>query len=77
MPPKFIINQRLIRFWARLISGKQRKLSYLLYELMLWDSNINVFVYNWIKNSETILNSIGMSIQNKKSLSSNRNRTLK
>ena len=49
MPLKLIINNKIICFWARLISGKQRKLLYLLYELMLWDSNINGFEYNWIK----------------------------
>ena len=64
MPLKLIINQRIIRFWARLISGKHRKLSYLLYELIY----IYIYIYIYtdsctigLNNTETILNNLGMS----------------
>ena len=61
MPLKLIINQRIISFWDRIITGKQTKVSALLHELMLWDSTVKGLSYKWTRNIENIFNNLGMS----------------
>ena len=60
-PLKFLIQQKIISFWARIVMGKQTKISFLLHELMLRDQLLNKHNYTWINNIKTILNNLGMS----------------
>ena len=49
-PLKLIIQQRIIGFWARIVSGKQTKIYFLLYQLMFNDSLLHNYHYIWIKH---------------------------
>jgi hypothetical protein len=60
-PLKFLIQQKIISFWARIVTGKQTKISFLLHELMLRDQFLNGHNYTWINNIKSILNNLGMS----------------
>ena len=54
MPIELTIYRIMVCYWARLISGKESKLSTLLYKIMLNDHLTNGTNYNWIntvKNS--------------------------
>ena len=53
MPIKLTIYRRMVCYWARLISGKQSKLSTLLYKIMLNDHLTNGTNYNWINTAKT------------------------
>ena len=65
MSLKLIINQRIISFWARIITDKQTKLSPLLHELMLWDSTIKVLSYKLTRNIENIFNNSAIALSPK------------
>ena len=60
-PISVIMKVRMIRFWWRILNGKEFKLSYLLYKLMY----INLINYGyenkWLSFIQNILNSCGMS----------------
>ena len=60
-PLALIIQQRIMGFWARIISGKQTKLSSLLYQLMLNDSLLHNYYYKWMEHVEDIFNNLGMT----------------
>ena len=54
------IKTRLISFWGRLNSGKETKLSYILYKLcyhMSINDNVN---FSWLNRIKTILNECGI-----------------
>jgi len=55
------INKRLIKFWTRLIQGKQSKLSNLTYRLLksLYDDEI--YKSRWIKKIRSILDNCGLT----------------
>jgi hypothetical protein len=61
MPVELIIHRRMICYWARVISGKQSKLSLLLYKAMIKDNNINGINYKWITFIKQTLDHLGMS----------------
>ena len=60
-PLALIIQQRIIGFWARIIAGKQTKISFLLYQLMLNDYFLHNYHYKGMKHVEDIFNNLGMS----------------
>jgi hypothetical protein len=60
-PLKYIIQQRMISFWARMVSGKRTKSSFLLHQLMLHDSFLYEHNYKWMKHVEDIFNHLGMT----------------
>ena len=60
-PLALIIQQKIIGFWARIISGKQSTISFLLYQLMSNDSLLHTYHYKWMKHVENIFNNMGMT----------------
>ena len=60
MPIELTIYRRMVCYWARLISGKQSKLSTLLYKIMLNDHLTNGTNYNWINTVKNTLDNLGM-----------------
>ena len=60
-PIKLIIHKRQICYWARVVSGKQSKLSVLLYKIMMKDHIKNETNYKWITAVKYILDNLGMS----------------
>lgn len=61
VPVELNIHRRMVCYWARLISGKQSKLSFLLYRFMLTDHVTNKINYNWLTSIKHILEHLGMS----------------
>ena len=57
-PLHITIKSRMIGFWNRLITGKETKLSFSIYKIML---NIPNFESKWVKSIKTILNEVGRS----------------
>ena len=60
MPIELTIYRRMVCYWARLISGKQSKLSALLYKIMLNHNLTNGTNYNWINTVKNTLDNLGM-----------------
>ena len=54
------LYRRMVCYWARLISGKQSKLSALLYHIMLNHNLTNGTNYNWINTVKNTLDNLGM-----------------
>ena len=42
------IKLRMLNYWASIINGKQNKISYLLYKIMLKDTNTGLYQHKWI-----------------------------
>jgi hypothetical protein len=57
-PLSILVKCRMINFWNRLITGKQSKISYILYKYMLEIPN---FESKWINGIKSILNETGMT----------------
>ena len=53
------IKLRMLNFWASLINGKQNKISYLLYKIMLKDTETGLYQHKWINFIRDILTSVG------------------
>ena len=51
----------MVCYWAHIISGKQSKLSFLLYRFMLTDNVTHKMNYNWLTSIKHILDHLGMS----------------
>jgi hypothetical protein len=60
-PLKYSINTRMISYWGRLLTGKENKLSVVLYKTMLKQSSNNVESYQWLDKVKSILNECGLS----------------
>ena len=58
--PLFInIKNRMISYWMSIVNGKQPKLSYLLYNILYYETNIGNYEHKWIKCIKEILISVG------------------
>ena len=55
-PVEIVVQTKMISFWVRLLLGKQSKISYILYQYMLHNSNQN---FKWLNKIKEILNSVG------------------
>ncbi len=55
------IKCAMMSFWARLITGKTTKLSYIMYKCLLHLDQVGVFTSPWIKCIKNICNDCGMS----------------
>jgi hypothetical protein len=53
-----IIRQRIIMYWAKLVSDKQHKISVIMYNLLFSDSNNE---YDWLKYVKTSLDNLGLN----------------
>ena len=60
-PISVIMKVRMIRFWCRILNGKEFKLSYLLYKLMYINFTNYGYENKWLSFIQNILNSCGMS----------------
>ena len=60
-PSDILIKARMIGFWKRVITGKQDKISSVLYRLILDMHMRNTFHSKWLSFIENILNSCGFS----------------
>ena len=60
-PSDILIKARMIGFWKRVITGKQDKISSVLYRLILEMHMRNTFHSKWLSFVENILNSCGFS----------------
>jgi len=60
LPIELIIYRRMVCYWARLLSGKNSKLSTLLYKVMLNDYIVNGTEYKWVITIKNILENLGM-----------------
>ena len=49
----------MLNYWASIINGKQNKISYLLYKIMLKDTNTGLYQHKWITCIKNILTSVG------------------
>ena len=60
MQIELTIYRRMVCYWARLISGKEAKLSTLLYKIMLNDHLTNGTNYTWTNTVKNTLDNLGM-----------------
>ena len=58
-PVHISVKLRLITFWFRLLTGKQSKLSLLVYNLLLNDMNNHVYNNKWLLFVKSILDDAG------------------
>ena len=55
------IKTRMLNYWSRLLTGKQDKLCYVMYQCLIKMYNENTFKSPWLKYIENLLNNSGMS----------------
>ena len=60
-PISIDIKVRMIKFWCKLIMGKQSKLSHICYKLLYSNIFLRGGFSLWIKNIQDILNKSGLS----------------
>ena len=60
-PLEINIKIRLINFWFSIVTGKQNKLSYILYKCLSNDTDNGKYEHKWIKYIREILHSVGRS----------------
>ena len=60
-PIEIYIKLRMISYWARLLSGKETKLSYLSYAILHNLFTIENFYFSWIKHVIHIFDDTGYS----------------
>jgi hypothetical protein len=60
-PLEIDIKSRIISFWAKLLSGKELKLSKIIYNLCYCMSIKNVEHFTWLDNVKKILNECGFA----------------
>ena len=60
-PISIDIKVRMIKFWCKLIMGKQSKLSHICYKLLYNNNFLKDGFSLWIKNIQDILNKSGLS----------------
>ena len=58
-PISGIIRQRIIMFWAKLVSDKQHKISVIMYNVLLSDSKKHN--YEWLKYIKSSLEDLGLN----------------
>ncbi len=59
-PLSITIKCRIISFWAKLVSGKASKISYLMYKLLYSQHEANVIHSRWMQNVKSILTEVGV-----------------
>lgn len=60
-PVSVHIKSRMLNYWARLLTGKQTKLCFVMYEGLLKLYNENTFRSPWLSYIKSLLNNSGMS----------------
>ncbi len=55
------VQERMLNFWARTVQGKQDKISYQIYKILLTKYNSGEFQSPWLHKIHNILNSLGLS----------------
>ena len=60
-PVILTIQNRIINFWSKMLVGKETKLSYRLYKILLSEYEEGRFAYPWISNVKSIFDKVGMS----------------
>ncbi len=60
-PVSIHIKTRMVNYWSSVITGKQDKLSYVMYQCLYKLYNENSFRSPWLKYIKTLLNNSGMS----------------
>ena len=61
MPPEIKIKTKALFFWSKLVTGKQTKLSYILYFFLLMLYNENIYSSEWTTFIIDTLNGCGLS----------------
>ena len=61
MPLHLKIKSRVLNFWYRIVSGKNDKICYKLYQLMHYLHVNDLFHSDWIKTVHDTLNHLGLS----------------
>ena len=56
---KVNIQLRMINYWISIVNGKQNKIAYLLYKIMLNDTYTGVYQHKWVLAIKDILTSVG------------------
>jgi len=60
-PISITIQSRMISYWARIVTGDQSKLCYLMYKVLLNLSKEKLFTCKWLKTITDILDKCGMN----------------
>ena len=60
-PLEIDINIRMISYWAKFVTGKQSKLSNILYNLSLFLCNLEGKTFVWLDHIRNIFNNCGLS----------------
>ena len=54
------VDQRMINFWARLVTGKSSKISSILYKIITEKHNSNTHKSQWLSHIQNTLDNLGM-----------------
>lgn len=60
-PLEIYIKCKMLSFWSRLITGKNSKLSYVMYQCLLHLDRSGLYTSPWIASVKSLLNECGMS----------------
>ncbi len=60
-PLSIHIKCRMLCYWSRMISGKQSKLCYVMYQCLLYLDRIGLYTSPWVAYVKKLLNDNGMS----------------
>ena len=60
-PIELAIKSRMLNFWCSIVTGKQSKISCILYKLMFRLHNDGVLHSNWLLSIQRVLDELGMS----------------
>ena len=55
------VKTRMIKFWAKILTGKNTKISYKMYELLLYLHNKDIYSCKWILCIQKILQDVGLN----------------
>ena len=55
------IKQRMVKYWTKLITGKQSKMCSVVYRLMYHLCNTQNAIFSWLNSVKTILDECGFS----------------
>ena len=58
-PLEIQVKTRMIKFWAKILTGKNTKISYKMYELLLYLHNKDIYSCKWILCIQKILQDVG------------------
>ena len=60
-PLEIQVKTRMIKFWAKILTGKNTKISYKMYELLLYLHNKDIYSCKWILCIQNILQDVGLN----------------